>query len=308
MTRRQTAWTLVELLVVLAIIGVLLALVLPAVQRVREAANQAQCRNNLRQLALATHHFHQVYRHFPVRYGWDPQAIWYNWAVALLPYLEQQPLYDQIMAIEAGEFYDQPGPNSVWARAPAVFVCPSDYMPGQPCVWSDGVKDVYCGISSYMGNGGTTANADSGIISDPRFVNPPRKTPVRLSDVTDGTSCTLMFGERYTFDPLWAAFADSMSAQPPMQDYRFFVPWFDSYLFASFGITCPGTSINFRLSTSYNNDDLWPRLGAYGSGHPGGAHVAFVDGSVRFLHNSLPYEVLSALSTRAGGEIIPDDF
>jgi prepilin-type processing-associated H-X9-DG protein len=294
MTRRS-AWSLIELLVVLAIIGVLIGLLLPAVQKVREMARQTECRNNLRQLSLAFHHYHQIHRRFP--FAAHTSEPWNSWPTALLPYLEQQPLYGKIVAINAGEVVDEPGPNSVWARVPRVFVCPSDWLPGQPCSYSlDGATDLYRGVTSYQVNGGTSVAA----LKDGMF---PLDAAVSLGDVTDGASCTLLCGERYSFDPLWAAF---MSIFPPyLHDLRVLGLWGDYVPNAA----PPGTSINFRLSTAtYNPADFERRSTAYGSGHAGGAHVAFVDGSVHFLRDSLPYQVLHDLSTRAGGEIIPGDF
>ncbi len=326
---RRTAWTLLELLVVVAIIGVLLALLVAAVQRVRAAADRAQCANNLHQLALAAHHFHDAFQHLPpaVSSAYTtgsglpifgppvnemPNQAQYNWAEALLPYLNQQLLYDRIVALgTTSAFVNEPGPNSAQGTTIPVLICPADAVFGKTFVYHDPRgKDYYTGLRSYLVNTGTqistpytgyrTPEAESGVF----YYN----SKVCLSEVTDGTSCTLLFGERSTYEPLWPAVMALIDWPPPMDEFLMWAGWFDNPGH-SWGAAVPGTYINYRLTSVPDVfDDAVPRLYAYGSGHPGGAQFAFVDGSVRFLSNALPYQVLHELSTKAGGEVITEDF
>jgi prepilin-type N-terminal cleavage/methylation domain-containing protein len=262
MTRRRDAYTLAEVLVVIAIAGALLALVLPAVQRAREAGNRAQCRNNLRQLALAAHHFHDAFRHLPPGksdqdgFGQPvnemPNQSRYNWAEALLPYLEQQPLYDRIVELGSDGFVNEPGPNSAQGTVLPVLTCPSDRLPGRPFVADYPPPPRYYGVSSYTVNGGTDARLDglghSGTGRDlARCGMFSWNSKVRLSDAPDGTSCTLLFGERYNFDPLWAEFHPLGELD---NDLRRWGGW---YSFRP-GAALPGTSINYLLPTTFDGD------------------------------------------------------
>src|SRR5262245_22297713 len=209
---QRRGFTLVELLVVIAIIGVLLALLLPAVQKVREAANRMVCANNLRQIALATHYFHDTYEKFPtggplpVNVGGIPTGGTNLW-VELLPYFEQDNLHNE------WDYCDNRnnvagGRNATQAQVIKLLICPSDALP-QTVVentatvaphWSCG----FYGMSSYGGNAGTrsapagAAPAFPGISRDGIFWI---DSCVGLKDITDGTSNTLLFGERYHRDP-----------------------------------------------------------------------------------------------------------
>src|SRR5437763_3889069 len=142
---QRRGFTLIELLVVIAIIAILIGLLLPAVQKVREAANRVKCSSNLKQLGLAAHHYHDVNGHFPPGIGYYPPAsgAFGTYFFHLLPYVEQDPLYRSALAVVAfpppagptAVYY--PGNNNVYSRRVAVFLCPSD-----PSVGSDGVVTV----------------------------------------------------------------------------------------------------------------------------------------------------------------------
>jgi prepilin-type N-terminal cleavage/methylation domain-containing protein/prepilin-type processing-associated H-X9-DG protein len=312
-TVRRRGYTLVELLVVIAIIGVLISLLLPAVQKVREAANRAQCLNNLKQIALAAHNYHDTFKKFPT--GWHPPDFVgarptgsTNLWVQLLPYFEQDNL---------GRSWDNDdnrnnvagGTNAVQAQVIKLLLCPSDPLPqpvvyfnapiAQPWTWG------YYGISSYGGNGGTRSFAfdTSRIPQDGIFF---RDSHVRLTDVTDGASHTFLFGERYHWDPQF----DIQQAffPPPTGPFALMGRWAC--------VAGPGTLAMVELSTPVRINYQVPPGGAlstledrgcaFGSGHPGGANFAVADGSVRFVSDSIPLLTLRALSTRAGNEVVSD--
>jgi prepilin-type N-terminal cleavage/methylation domain-containing protein/prepilin-type processing-associated H-X9-DG protein len=304
---RRRGFTLIEVLVVIAVIAVLLGLLLPAVQKVREAANRAQCLNNLKQIALAAHNYHDTYQEFPT--GWHPPAFvagrpagGTNLWVQLLPYFEQDNLY------RTWDKYDNRnnvtgGTSAVQAQVIKLLLCPSDPLPDPVVYFNAPIAQSwtwgYYGISSYGGNGGTRSftYSGSGITQDGIFF---RDSSVCLLGIKDGTSCTFLFGERYHWDPQY----DLQQPQggPISQLGRWGC------------IAGPGTLAMVELSTPVPINYLEPpggdlstredRICAFGSGHPGGANFAFADGSGRFVSESIPRATLQALSTRAGGEVV----
>lgn len=318
-------FTLLELLVVIAVLGILVGLLLPAIQFAREAARRMQCASQLKQLALAATIHAEAKRHYP------PGALqWYfNEAVShrgiplfafLLPYLEQDN------ALVRWD-YENPinntsqGAHSNTAVVLPLFLCPSDPIPRNPIVMSN--RDWHYAIGSYGGNGGTRsyfpmeATADGVFHTTGEASEPQRhQTPVRPRDITDGLSHTLMFGERSHRDenyssfnqagwgePLaewgwWGASASrkmighvTMSAHAPI-NYRL------PFSFADRGGQDPPANSFSQFQTYVDR-----RMCAYGSGHPGGVNFAFADGSVRFTADHLSMELLRDLSTRAVSEL-----
>jgi prepilin-type N-terminal cleavage/methylation domain-containing protein/prepilin-type processing-associated H-X9-DG protein len=319
-SRKRRGFTLVELLVVIAIIAVLIGLLLPAVQKVREAANRAQCLNNLKQIALAAHNYHGDHERFPtgarisVMVGDRPTGGTTLW-VELLPYIEQDNLYKQ------WDYCDNRnnvvgGTNATQAQVIKILICPSDPLPqpvvqitaGLPPPWSRG----FYGMSSYGGNAGMRSFALGPAPNYPRMTRDGiffLDSCVRLTDVTDGTSNTFLFGERYHRDPQF--------------DLQHSVVWPGTAAIALLGrwgcVAGPGSMasvtlstpvpINYRVPPGGTFSTLEDRHCAFGSGHPGGANFAFADGSVRFLSDRTSLPELQALCTRAGGEIVSgDDF
>jgi len=320
--RSPAGFTLVELLVVIAIIGVLIALLLPAVQAAREAARRIQCTNHLKQIALAAHNYHAAYSTFPpglnqFEFAVSPRFRGTSLFVALLPYLEQEN-------VVAGWDYNIPTNNALGgasartAAVIAVLVCPSDRIAKNPLE----KNGEFYGMTSYGGNGGRRSYYPNFATTDGMFhtTGPashpqPNQQPVRLEMVTDGTSNTLFFGERSHRDANYETFARVYWTDP----LQYLGTW------AAVGgrkrigdVTMSGYApINYRLPFDYTHrsqanpplassanfsyyEDL--RVCAWGSEHSGGANFAFVDGSVRFLAESLPLVTLQALSTREGGE------
>jgi prepilin-type N-terminal cleavage/methylation domain-containing protein/prepilin-type processing-associated H-X9-DG protein len=323
---RSGAFTLIELLVVIAIIGILIGLLLPAVQKVRSAAARIQCANNLKQIGLACHNYHDVNQAFPTQ-----SNLVGNWVNQLPDSLDQGPFGQQWRATYTTSnpivAQVQGGRNSLQATVIKTLVCPADalpsppvaqiYAPGQIPGFPDG---VYSSLTSYGPNTGTRGFAS--LFSPPKiddgvFLVRNTTRSVRMAEITDGTSSTLLFGEAYHSDPLWKTFSDQCmwDASQHLDDITQMAAWLSPNTVAR-NASAP---INWQLTPSlvagpftpwspqcYNL--MYKRLGAYGSGHDGGANTVFADGSVHFLRESISLSTLQALSTRAGGEVITEDY
>jgi prepilin-type processing-associated H-X9-DG protein/prepilin-type N-terminal cleavage/methylation domain-containing protein len=292
MSRRmqRPAFTLVELLVVIGIIAALLSLLLPAVQKVREAANRMRCANNLKQIGLALHHYHDSYWHLPTGCSYRNGADLHphmSWLTRLLPYLEQEALWQQALQAFARErFFERPPHYPILGRLVPAFVCPSDDRAATP--WAFGSLRV--AFTSYQGVAGTDRTRLDGILYlDSR---------VRLTDIRDGTSNTVAVGER-----------------PPSRDHAlgwWYAGWGqakDGSCEMHLGVRernvhtryrrCSPGPYHFTRSGIESNCDVFH----FWSQHPGGAHFLFADGSVRLLHYDAD-AILPALATRIGGEVI----
>jgi prepilin-type N-terminal cleavage/methylation domain-containing protein/prepilin-type processing-associated H-X9-DG protein len=298
-TRR--AFTLIELLVVIAIIALLVGLLLPAVQKVRDAAARSQCTNNLKQIGLALQSYHDVNKQFPPGYtsgvtatGDDTGPGW-GWAAYILPYMEQQPLFAQIalaLPIEA--------PANAAARTTTVkpYVCPADAPPATipvgPRSASGQLLSVTCELAtaSYTGSYGVN---EPGVDGDGVFF---RNSKVRIADITDGTSQTLLAGERsYRYsETAWAgAVTGANNVPPPNSPLGLEVDNASNFVLSHVAEMVAGPTKPYEI----NN---------YSSNHSGGINFLFADGHVRFLTGSTDYATLKALATRAGGETISGDY
>jgi prepilin-type processing-associated H-X9-DG protein len=298
--------------VAIAIISMFAALLLPAVQQAREAARRTQCLNNLKQLALAAQNFHEAHRqfpaggHVPVPVG-DRPTGGTNLFVELLPHIDQANLF------EKWDRYDNRnnaagGRDATQAQVIPILLCPSDWLPenvveltaANTPAWSHG----FYGMSSYGGNAGTRTIGLGGLPGSRDgifFID----SCVRIADIIDGTSSTLLFGERYHLDPEWE---DRKAVlQPGIDSLAHLGKW--GMLTGPQGIMGNMTlhtaaPINYRMPAGGNSSELNGRGGAFGSGHTGGANVAFADGSVHFLNASISLLVLQRLGTRRGGEVV----
>jgi prepilin-type N-terminal cleavage/methylation domain-containing protein/prepilin-type processing-associated H-X9-DG protein len=341
--RGRTGFTLIELLVVIAIIAILIGLLLPAVQKVREAAARAQCQNNLKQLALAWHSYHDVNESFP--YGQSVFTFadgsntfaahggvtgYVPWVVYILPYIEQGALYQKFYSMTATTYWGtsaDPNVNPTAAVIPTL-LCPSDdnqkrqvssTFDGGPYGFPAG---SVAGTCAYRANGGyeDLPSPQRGIAAMMIYDS----VSVKITDITDGSSSTLLLGEHSThYDPLWAVtIAAAVQQLGPTaawstdETHPVYTAWSTGY-YCQVGSADAerGLPINWRIpstSTAWRNAFFY-NLNGYGSNHTGGANFAFCDGSVHFLPNSVSttmvgsITLLDALSTRAGEEVIPED-
>jgi len=301
------AFTLIELLVVIAIIAILIGLLLPAVQKVREAAARMKCANNLKQISLATHTYHDANGQMPLALQTTTYSrYWYwSWFTQILPYVEQQNLYNQANAYSATNF-DPWGPpsNPGLSTYLPVWSCPSDSR--QLAVQdSSGLKVAFTGL---LGVCGTAKGKNDGVICN---------TKVNITGITDGTSNTLLVGERPPssdfFFGWWFAGAGYYDpGTTPSQDGTGDVTlgtWDLRYppaLLTGFngGYTCTATKYQFQpglLSDGCDQAHFW-------SMHTGGGNFGMADGSVRFIaYGAGNNQALwVALGTRAGGEVVPN--
>jgi prepilin-type N-terminal cleavage/methylation domain-containing protein/prepilin-type processing-associated H-X9-DG protein len=300
---RSRGFTLIELLVIVALLAVLLGLVLAAVHRAREAANRVHCLNNLKQIGVALHAYHDTYEQFP--HAYDARALFHDpsltpvtpanlryvvsqsWATLILPFLEQDRLAQAGYAVYT-------------TRDIPVYACPSDPRALAYYLGTQGFGTQ--GLTDYLAVTGTMTFAGDPTTGLPRpkcdgVIYEDAKT--RLADIRDGTSHTLLVGERPPSPDLywgwwtWGAFDAALGVRDTWPVYQYSVSEPSYY--------CPRLfPENYRPASSGNCDThhFW-------SLHPGGGHWLFADGSVRFMAYA-SNAVLPALATRSGGEVVSD--
>jgi prepilin-type N-terminal cleavage/methylation domain-containing protein/prepilin-type processing-associated H-X9-DG protein len=298
----RAAFTLVELLVVIAIIAVLIGLLLPAVQKVREAASRASCQNNLKQIGLALHNYHGREGSFPSGYRCQPQADpnstapGWGWAALLLPDVEQDNLSRQINFTLPVE---HPSHLAVRTTPLKLVVCPSDRSTGVFTVYDQANAPLaQAATNSYAACHGVGPDIDEELDDFNGMFS--RNSRVRVADITDGTSNTVAVGERA-----------SLFTQ---------TPWAGAVNFGTTRVT-PGaptanpsaveeapTQVLAHVAVHTVNDPNADPEDFFAP-HTGVGMFLFADGSVRPLHARVGLAVLQALATRNGGETVnPDDF
>lgn len=291
---RRAGFSLVEVVVVIGVIGLLMGLLLPAVQKVREAASRTSCANNLRQIGHACHLYHDGQRTLPraatlMKAG--SRSFQIPWGVVLLPYLEQEGLWRQSQAA----FRTVPvgclnPPHEGLATVVPIYTCPSDGRLDSPITDDPGYTAAY---GSYTGVCGGTTHDGSMIWS----------RGIRFAEITDGTSQTLLIGERPPPGRLLAGSWYTLD----VGDFSWLL---DEYWLGGRRGAMP---VSWTRDVGRCRGPFWFGPGRvenpcdcnhFWSLHPGGANFVFADGSVRFLSYSAA-PVMVPLATRAGGEVIP---
>jgi len=310
MTRcpRRSGFTLIELLVVIAIIAILIGLLVPAVQKVRAAADRTQCQNNLKQIALACHNYHDVYKKLPQGVQYKSPYYYWSWMAQILPYVEQKNVFNLADNWARrgpgnypwwpwGDFWNTPvtsPANSAMGKAIPVYTCPADPRMLSPQTinlaagYSSTPDNAQVAFTSYLGNPGSGNDRRDGVLY--------WQSAVRLTAITDGSSNTYLAGER-----------------PPSNDWNY------GWWFAGAGYDGNGTGdvlmgareTGYASSMGCSTAQVGMRDGNpnvscdqvhFWSGHDAGVNFAFCDGSVRFLSYGND-SVLPAMATRAGGEV-----
>lgn len=299
----RSGFTLVELLVVIAIIGILIGMLLPAVQIVREAARRTGCLNNMRQVVLSTHNFESAHQVFPYatrdRLVGDDGDTWATGFVQIMPFVERDDITSRWDPREGREStIDSDGDGFSNAMLTQIeiptFRCPTMNSPsGQlaenraPCsyLFSSGTQDVallhyaiYYGINEPRYNGAIIpTRADPNDISSANF-----EANTGMRSISDGTSNTFFLGE-----------TDFMPKGVPSTEYG--GVWAYGYIGYAWGTTHHPFNKHDNRTTVY---------GAFRSEHPGGANFAMCDGSVRFVAESIDDHLYDGLATRAGGDVL----
>jgi prepilin-type N-terminal cleavage/methylation domain-containing protein/prepilin-type processing-associated H-X9-DG protein len=339
----RRGFTLIELLVVIAIIATLIALLLPAVQAAREAARRAQCVNNMKQLAIACHNYHDVVGKFPTGmylhpvFGPTTGQAWNNasWLVLLLPQMEQQPLFNAVnfskmfgTNISAGwrwsPMYAGEDNKTVRLTVLNSLICPSDDSPNTDFTNADDIIGLEAAGSSYVGNMGDNCLACAGGLNDRLGVvilcndlNLPCRLPqLGHARITDpqidngspaGSGIFWAWGANVGLNMVTDGASNTFLAG---EQIRKVTRW-NCWVQANQSVGSTAIPLNYKqinaATKAYPDVENWTRQITFRSQHPGGANFAFVDGSVKFIKTTINFNIYQALSTRGAGEIVSAD-
>jgi prepilin-type N-terminal cleavage/methylation domain-containing protein len=318
--RKSKGFTLIELLVVIAIIAILIALLLPAVQQAREAARRTQCKNNLKQLGLSLHNYHDTYNLLPgASYcgvtGTTTIARCHTWVEMLLPYFEQAALFSQIDFKVANHQGVNPSVLNGWINAG--LMCPSDpdsglypnsreasYTPGTGnslganYVPSAGPLHMnVCPVPALVPNTNclSTGGAREAVSAPGMFNGGYRSYAFR--DCTDGTSNTFLIGETLplysTFHMYFASHMHIGTQNPPPNFQKTYTP-------------CNTTTFTKDQLRATRQGTCYAYMGGFMSQHTGGVQMCLTDGSVRFISENIDYNTWTFLGNREDGKALAD--
>jgi|SRR5579883_2392838 len=305
-SNRPTGFTLIEGLVVIGVVGILVSLILPAVQSIRESAARASCQNNLKQIGIALQNYESIHGRLPPDPVFPKQVVprlpdsLVSWMALILPFVEQDSLWNATVSACLIEPNPRRYPPHLGYITPVkLYACPSDsprllepgiLLNGQTAAFTSylGIAGSFVGPAVIVGNGGKTITAAPGMFGE--------RPGVRLAQVTDGTSQTVAVGERpppTSFQAgIWYTSLVIYPDTGPDEYIRYGQPWMT-------GDRCSAAGTHFgpgRLENPCDRNHLW-------SLHRGGANFLFADGSARFMSYSAD-SILPLLCTRSGGELI----
>jgi prepilin-type N-terminal cleavage/methylation domain-containing protein/prepilin-type processing-associated H-X9-DG protein len=305
MTRIRRGFTLIELLVVIAIIAILIALLVPAVQKVREAAARSQCQNNLKNIGLAMHGFHDAKKSLPASMG-SSGCCWGTWPVAIMPYIDQGPLYKAYVNWGGDDSTNGGGTNGslVTNQRLAVLTCPSD-TPSKPIgALTNHNYAVNIGVTDHTQMATLNGVSNAGFVFRRAKVQFDDRSELTLVSIRDGTSNTIMAAE---------------VIQGQGSDLRGFIWWGDATGFSAY-LAPNSTSPDVVYTTGYCQNILPnppcsgtptatnPSMFGARSWHSGGINTVFADGTVRWVNSGITLPTWRALATAAGAETIGADF